>query len=669
MRDDRRPDDVAGYTKSFFLHSYRLVLFLLVSVLAGPLSAQVSPATPETGNRQVDVDHADVLEILQNRGTVIQRLVGNVELSQDSIYMYCDSAELENEIRLYAYGDVVIQQGDSVAAFSRKLFYHAERLEADLEEEVILVNGTRELYTDRLKYDLNTKIATYQTGATLTDGETQLRSQRGAYYVDERRVFFQDSVVVVNPEFEMRADSLRYDAGNEVVYFIGPTAIRTDTSLIYCEAGYYDIRNSVAEFRQNAQFTRGEQQASATVIRYEGETETYTLDGRARFAEGENRLAIGERIRYDGINDITELEGSEDDLAYFRDSTREIRGKEIRYDAKQESYQTRGGRSVVSDPPNILAADTLDYRKSLGLGIASGNVIWQDTSANLTIRSTRLDYRDTDGYLKASGGLRGRPLLITLLDGDSLYVTADTLSSLRTDSLAGDSSRLLLAYRDVRILGTDMQALSDSLSYNTLDSNFVLYHEPIIWSDTSQFTADTIRMRLRNEQLDRILLDRNAFILNGPNEKYLNQIKGKNIVAHFDSNELRRMDVTGNAEAVYYALDEEGAYIGVNKTACSAMRFYFGNNEIEGILFLDAPSGKLDPMNMADHGSLRLEGSEWQPKLRPKTLDSLFGPPPRNLSRAAAGTAPPGSPESNPELGDPEAPQAELAPKTKSEEE
>ena len=648
---------------------YRLVLFLLLLTCAHTLSAQTRPVTPaENENQRVDVDHADVLEIRQDGRTIIQRLVGNVELSQDSIYMYCDSAELENEIRLFAYGDVVIQQGDSLAAFSRRLFYHAERLEADLEEDVVLVNGTRELYTDRLKYDLNTKIATYTTGATLTDGETQLRSQRGQYFVDERRVFFQDSVVVVNPEFEMRADSLRYDAGNEIVYFIGPTAIRTDTSLIYCESGFYDIRNQKAEFRQNAQFTRGEQQASAKVIRYEGETETYTLDGRARFAEGDNRLAIGERIRYDGINDITELEGTEEELAYCRESTRDIRGKEILYDAKQESYQTRGGRSVVSDPPNILAADTLDYRKSLGLGIASGNVIWQDTSADLTIRSARLDYRDTDGYLKASGGLRGRPLLITLLDGDSLYVTADTLSSLRTDSLAGDSSRLLLAYRDVRILGTELQALSDSLSYNTLDSNFVLYREPIIWSDTSQFTADTIRMRLRNEQLDRIYLDRNAFILNSPDEKFFNQIKGKNIVAHFDSNELRRMDVTGNAEAVYYALDEDGAYIGVNKTACSAMRFYFGNNEIEGILFLDAPSGKLDPMNMADHKALRLEGPAWQPKIRPKTMDNLFGPPPRKRAPAAGGSPPvdtqdPAEAPATPPNGTPE-----LAPQTKSEE-
>lgn len=623
--------------------------------LAGALTAQTGPPDPVTGSRQVDVDHADVLEIRQDGRTVVQRLVGNVELSQDSIYMYCDSAELENQILLYAYGDVVIQQGDSLAAFSRKLFYHAELLTADLEEEVVLVNGTRQLFTDRLKYDLSTKIATYNDGATLTDGDTQLRSERGSYYVDERRVYFRDSVVVINPEFEMRADSLRYDAGNEIVYFIGPTAIRTDTSLIYCEDGFYDVRNNVAEFRQNAQFTRGRQQASANVIRYVGETETYTLDGEARFGEGTRRLAIGEKIRYDGVNDITELEGTAAQPAYFRDSTREIRGQAILYDAKQETYRTSGGRSVVSDPPNILAADALDYRKEDGLGIATGNVVWQDTSADLTIRATQLDYRDTDGYIKASGGLRGRPLLISLLDGDSLYVTADTLSSLRTDSLAGDSSRLLLAYHDVRILGTDLQALSDSLSYNTLDSNFVLYRDPIIWSDTSQFTADTIRMRLRNEQLDRIYLDRNAFILNSADEVFFNQIKGKNIVARFDSNELRRMDVTGNAEAVYYALDEAGAYIGVNKTACSAMRFDFGNNEIEGILFLDAPSGKLDPINMADHQALRLEGPEWQSKIRPRTMEMLFGPPLRSPARPAAETvlsaptdeaaAPPGPPE------------------------
>ena len=52
--------------------------------------------------------------------------------------------------------------------------------------------------------------------------------------------------------------------------------------------------------------------------------------------------------------------------------------------------------------------------------------------------------------------------------------------------------------------------------------------------------------------------------MNKPTYFGLNQVKGKNITATFIEEELRLMDVSGNAESVYYALDEFGAYVGVS---------------------------------------------------------------------------------------------------------
>ncbi|NJB84833.1 lipopolysaccharide export system protein LptA [Lewinella marina] len=603
-------------------------LFLLLSfvyLLGGTAAAQAPAAQREV----VSIDHANALLLLR-QGSV-QRLIGEVELSQDSVFMYCDSAELVREVQLYAYDNVTIQQGDSIAAFSEYLDYHAETLVAKLRTDVVLKRGQTELFTDELTYDLATKLATYHTGGRVTNGTTELTSTHGYYYADARNVYFRDSVVVVDDRFEMRADTLRYDLGNEIVYFLGPTVIRSDTHSIYCEAGYYNVRLDEAVFRQNAQYLSGERRAAADSIRYLGREELYILQGGAYVAEGTTQRATADRINYFRARDRYTLEGR----AVVIDSTQTIRGDTIDYNAATEAYAVSGGRPEVSNPPMLMVADRMYSDDRTGLGRATGNIIWRDTSADLRIEAEAADYDRQTGYLKAYGGRRGRALLTSLLDQDTLYMAADTLLSVRSDetTAAGDTVRHLSAYHDVRILKSDLQAVADSLGFNTVDSVLTLYQNPILWQDTSQLTADTIDLFLKNDQPDRVELKRNAMVITSPDLIFFNQVKGKEIVAHFDSSQLERTEVKGNAEAIYYAQDEAGAYIGVNKTACSAMILYFGEGSVRRIKFLSAPSGRLDPMDAVNHEGMRLDGFRWEVGRKPLTLDDLFRP--------AGGSVPP----------------------------
>jgi lipopolysaccharide export system protein LptA len=577
---------------------------------------------PDTAKTPVDVDHADVLEYSQRSGTAYQKLIGSVEMHQDSIFMYCDSALIENDIRVVAEGNVIIQQGDSLSVFSDSLIYDGVERIADLYGDVILVTTEQKLFTSHLTYDLRSKIATYFEGATIVNGETQLTSKKGYYYVNDSEAYFKDSVVVVDSLFGLRSDTLLYNTSTNVVTFLGPTVVTSDSTRIYCEAGFYDTENNMAEFAQNAQYQKGEQKATANIIRYDGNKQEYTLDGDARFREGE-RIAVADMIRYDEVQDKTYLQGN----ARFQDETRDIVASEIIYDAKEDTYATRG-RSRISDPPQILDADQVDYREELGLGVALGNVTWRDTSADLTIVCEQAEFNRETGYLKAIGGKYGRPLLISMMEGDSLFMTSDTLYSTRADSdsttTESDSSRLLLAYKDVRIYKSDLQVICDSMAYSTVDSIFRFFRAPYIWADTSQFSADTIFMQMANQTIDKIFLKQNAFIINSPDQLYFNQIKGKYITASFREGNLREMDVQGNAESLYYALDEGGAYIGVNKTVCSDMVLYFGANEIDRIKFLVQPQGNTYPMTQTDHEEIKIKGFNWDTTYRPFGQADLF---------------------------------------------
>ncbi|MDX1940652.1 MAG: OstA-like protein [Saprospiraceae bacterium] len=588
--------------------------------IANIAAAQTKPPTAQKKSDQVKVDWADEFYNIQEGDKIIQKLRGNVELRQDSVYMYCDSATIENSIYVVAKGNVLIQQGDTTNVFADSVVYWADLKQASLFGNVALINNTQKLFTERLDYDVSTKIATYFEGATLTNNETQLSSRRGYYYVRNNEIFFRDSVVVIDPEFSLRSDTLKFNTESRTVFFLAPTLITTDSSKIYCEDGFYDTYNNLAEFRENAQYARGEtQQATADTIRYDGKNRIYILKGDAHFT-GINQEAVANTIRYEENNDKYYLTGN----ASYRDSTRNIVAEDIIYDRKNELYSTKG-RSRIIDPPQILEADAVAYTELNGTGVASGNVIWQDTSANLTILCERSDFNRKTNYIKATGGQRGRPLLITEIDNDSLFLSSDTLLALQTlDSLSSDTVRTLFAYNRVRIYKSNLQGICDSLTYTSTDSIFHLYKEPILWSDTSQFVADTMDLQLRNDQIDRIFLHSNAFIVNSADQIFFNQVKGRDITAFFEENELRKMDVQGNAESVYYAKDDENAYIGVNKILCSEMMMYFGNNNIDEIRFYAQPKANLIPMKQADHETLKIEGFSWEITKRPKNRDDVF---------------------------------------------
>lgn len=588
--------------------------------------AQTEPAIDTTQKSPILVDYSDLLEYIQDDTTTYQVLKGNVELRQDSVYMYCDTAKIVNQKKLIAQGNVIIQQTDSLSVFADSLFYDGYHRLANLYNEVVLVNKTQKLFTDSLHYDVNTKVAKYTMGALLTNDTTQLRSRRGEYFTEINQVYFKDSVTIVDPNFELKADTLAFNTKTQIATFLGPTIINQNGSRIYCEAGFYDARNKIAEFRKNAQFIKEEegQIAKGDIIRYDGKKKEVKLTGDAVFIDKDKR-AQSDVIIYDEVNEIVRLNGN----ASYKDKKQFIVSDSITYNSKKETFATVG-RSRITDEAQVLEANKVDYDSEKNIGIAIGDVVWRDTAANMSIVCERAEYNKTEDYIKATGGRNNRPLLISEVDGDSLFMTSDTLfamrdtMALRLDTTKQDTARMLLAYNDVRIFKNDLQAVCDSLTYSDADSIFRFFQAPIIWSDTSQFVADTISIQLKNKGIHKIFLKQNSLMLNSPDEIFFNQIKGKEIIASFDSSQVRSMYVKANAEAIYYALDEEDAYIGVNQTACSEMLVYFGDNQVKTISFYRMPKGKLIPMQEANHEALKLEGFKWEIDKRPNTLEDLF---------------------------------------------
>ena len=595
-------------------------------LIINPLQAQNPiPAPAQKDTQKLKIETASVIEYFLRNGREIQKLSGTVRMRQENTLIYCDTATLDQDFAILR-GTVVIAQGDSVRAFSDSAHYNAATKICDLFGTVVLENGQQKLFTDRLRYDTGNKIATYTTGATMTNGKSQVKSRRGQYYVAEKEVYLKGDVLVTDPEFTMRTDTMVFNTEAQIVRFVAPTLISQRESKIYTESGFYDIENDFAVFDQNPQYEKEGQLGRARKMRYEGgEIKEYTLEGEAHIENPKKgEIADADVIRYNSETEKTLLRGN----AHFKDSTREISGEEIRYDSRNKAYQL-SGRGRVSDPPNIIEADSLDFNDVLGNGLALGSVMWQDTSSDYTVFAWRMDYNQQSQYLNAFGGFgekgaAGRPMMKSLIDGDTLFMSADTLTSFKPDSAS--DVRELLAHRDVRIFKSDLQAVCDSLTFSSADSIFWFYKLdklPIIWSDTSQFSGDTIRMLLKNNKLDRLWLRQNALVINSEDGVLFNQIKGKYATVFFRDDEAREMLVEGNAQAVYYALDDQKAYVGLNETECSEMRLFFAENQVESIKFYEKPSGKFIPMKKAGKETKKLDGFFWERERRPRGVWAL----------------------------------------------
>ncbi len=393
--------------------------------------------------------------------------------------------------------------------------------------------------------------------------------------------------------------------------------------MVYCEDGYYDSKRNYAELYKNARFENyendKEEVATGDTIIYDGRFDRYYLIGNAHF-ENKEQVVDADTIIMEGETEQYFFLGDPKFRSKDTTSNQSIRALQSDYDAINNTMLFRGD-VVVYEGSQIIFADSLDYNTEEKNGLARGNVVWIDTAANVRINCGQAFYEDSTGFLLA----QDEPMLTTLIDNDSLWLRADTLISL--PDTAFPEQRHLYAFHHVRVYKSDMQALCDSLFYDGVDSMFTFYEDPKLWVNENQFTADTVKMRLKASKLHQVLLYEKSLVISTKEDTFFNQIKGRNAVALFKAGKLSTMDVREKGETVYYATDDKGGYMFVNDIDCADMTLYFAESQLKRIKYLGKPKAVVYPMHQVNHTSLLLEGFRWVDSLRIKSKYELWGVP------------------------------------------
>jgi lipopolysaccharide export system protein LptA len=615
------------------------ILFLFFSLTGTKSFSQIAlPASPAADTlRQIEIIQGNSLRKKIVDSITYQTIAGNVIMKETPTLFYCDSAAINERSKVMeAFGNVHINQSDSIHTYSQYLKYiGAERI-AYLKKDVRLTDKKGTLYTQELEYDLKTNVGTYKNGGRVVNGKTILTSIDGVYYADTKDVYFKKNVHLIDPKYDIKSDSLLYNTQTQVVTFIAPTYIKSkEGGDIYTTSGTYDLKNGKAFFGYRTVF--------------KDSTRTYVADNSA----------------YDEKAGIAQLEGN----AVIKDSVNgyTILGNQIFLNKNDNSFlATRKPVLIFKGEGNdstFIAADTLfsgvEKRDAQGKKITLKKdtlkktmVISGDSTSLLnqadsslqkikqqmdSLQSARAaaepDIKKPVPQIVADTAVETKPALDTAsriagIHQDSLLkkpliekLKKDTTINLPKDSVI----RYFIAFHHVRIFNDSLQAVCDSLHYSSEDSMFRMFKDPLVFSNKSQISGDTIHLFTKNKKVDRVRVFDNGIIINELNSDMYNQIGGRTLNGYFKEGALDYMRVKGSpAESIFYPQDDDSAYTGMNRCKGDVIDVYFVDKNVNKVKFINEVDGILYPMRQIPEDQKSLKGFKWWESRRPKNKLELF---------------------------------------------
>ena len=166
--------------------------------------------------------------------------------------------------------------------------------------------------------------------------------------------------------------------------------------------------------------------------------------------------------------------------------------------------------------------------------------------------------------------------------------------------------------------------MCDSLQYSFKDSVINLEVNPVIWSESNQITADSIRVYMKEGGIKAIHMKLNTFIISEKDSgnKY-NQIKGRNAIAYFKEKRLKQIDVHKDVENIYYIEEDTGKYIGMQRIICGDLSIVLTNNKVSKVKYFLEPTGDMHPIDKIPAGQERLDGFVWHIDRRPLSREDV----------------------------------------------
>ncbi|MBQ2399985.1 MAG: LPS export ABC transporter periplasmic protein LptC [Muribaculaceae bacterium] len=537
----------------------------------------IRPEIPTANRNQQDkvfLEYADELytDEFLNKGHQVVR--GNVKFRKGGMYMYCDSAYFYPETNsIDAFGNVKMEQGDTLFVFSDLLYYNGERqmarLRTNSRRKVRLINRDVTLTTDSLNYDMMTELGYFLDGGEIDDKKNRLSSIHGQYSPRTKDAEFNDDVLLENNEdgYTLETNRLLYNTDTHIAKIVDNTLIKSENDTIYCKKGWYNTNTDEAQLHSRSTIIHADSLNNVTTL--EGDSIIYdkaTGISRAYMFRDRNKDAQP-MVLTDTANKTILIGG----FGLFNDKTKE---------------------SFATDYPLLIEhsrPDTIFLRAD-------------------TIRTFTYNY--------------GKKLVEPVLT-DSMGQPLDSLSQAmaiaEADSLNKETEyHIAKAYRRARFFRNDMQGVADSMTYISRDSMMYLSCRPIIWSGERQVNGNQINIHFNDTTVDWAELPDFGMMAEAVEEEFYNQMSGKKMKAYLENQTLRHLYVDGNVQTIFLPMENDSTYNKLVNAESSYMTIDMADGKMDKLKMWPEVTGTVTPLFMIKKNQYYLPDFNWYEAIRPR---------------------------------------------------
>ena len=537
----------------------------------------IRPEIPTANRNQQDkvfLEYADELytDEFLNKGHQVVR--GNVKFRKGGMYMYCDSAYFYPETNsIDAFGNVKMEQGDTLFVFSDLLYYNGERqmarLRTNSRRKVRLINREVTLTTDSLNYDLMTELGYFLDGGEIDDKKNRLSSIHGQYSPRTKDAEFNDDVLLENNEdgYTLETNRLLYNTDTHIAKIVDNTLIKSENDTIYCKKGWYNTNTDEAQLHSRSTIIHADSLNNVTTL--EGDSIIYdkaTGISRAYMFRDRNKDAQP-MVLTDTANKTILIGG----FGLFNDKTKE---------------------SFATDYPLLIEhsrPDTIFFRAD-------------------TIRTFTYNY----------GKKRVEPVLTDSM-GQPLDSLSQAMAIAEADSLNKETEyHIAKAYRRARFFRNDMQGVADSMTYISRDSMMYLSCRPIIWSGERQVNGNQINIHFNDTTVDWAELPDFGMMAEAVEEEFYNQMSGKKMKAYLENQTLRHLYVDGNVQTIFLPMENDSTYNKLVNAESSYMTIDMADGKMDKLKMWPEVTGTVTPLFMIKKNQYYLPDFNWYEAIRPR---------------------------------------------------
>ena len=428
----------------------------------------------------------------------------------------------------------------------------------------------------------------------IVDNDTvTITGRKLIYDGNARKAQMRENVVYTSGENRLYTDFLDYELDTRIAYYFNNGKLIDLNNTLSSRTGYFYSYEDRATFFGKVELLSPEYTLHSDTLRYNtitkiaitnGKTEIITSDSTFLYSDGGEFKTIPEQSSF--------IKGQIETRDYY------LEGDELFFDDLNKFYTATGNvKMTAKNNDVIITGDKGVYWRNKGLSKVFGN-----------------------------------PVMKKVMQADTFYLAADTLISIEDNV---DSLKRILAYNHVRMFRSNLQGRADSLAYFIADSIITYYFDPILWSSKNQISSDTITLYLKNNVIDEMYMQKNAFIVSQDTLSQFNQVKGRDMRAYFTDNVISKVNVNGNGESIYYVLsDGDSLLMGMNRILCSNMTMRFKDNDLNNISFYMNPEATFYPPHEITKDITKLGGFAWRATERP-TLKQVLSPVPLETDSSA----------------------------------